>query len=448
MKKLWQKQSEVNKSIERFTVGNDRVLDMQLAYFDVIGSMAHVKMLMEIGILTSEEQKKIHKSLLDVLEKIENNRYSIQEGVEDIHSQVELTLTDLLGDTGKKIHTGRSRNDQVLLDLKLYMRHQISELADLTGSLFSQLIGLSNRYQGVLLPGYTHFQMAMPSSFGLWFGAFAESLADDMVLLRAAFDIINRNPLGSAAGYGSSFPLNRQRTTDLMGFDSMNYNAVYAQMGRGKAEKTLAVALSSFADTVGKLAYDVCLYMGQNFAFISFPEEYTTGSSIMPHKKNPDVFEIIRGKCNQLKSLVNEMNLLISNLPSGYHRDSQLLKERLFNGIESMKECLSMTAFMLDKIRVNEKILEDDKYSYLFSVERVNELVMQGKTFRDAYREVGEKIRKGEFIPDKRLPHTHEGSMGNLMNERIEEQMESHLNYFKSKYAHINRSIKNLLEDN
>jgi argininosuccinate lyase len=446
--KLWQKKSDSNEIIEDFTVGKDRLLDLKLAYFDVIGSMAHVKMLLETGLLTPAEQVRIHETLVEILRKIENEEFSIREGVEDIHSQVELTLTEILGQTGKKIHTGRSRNDQVLLDLKLFMRYQVSEIVPLAESLFRQLIMLSDRHRSVLMPGYTHFQIAMPSSFGLWFGAYAESLSDDMAMLKAAYELINRNPLGSAAGYGSSFLLNRQMTTDLLAFDTMNFNVVYAQMGRGKAEKSLAVALGSFADSLAKLAYDVILYMSQNYAFISFPEEYTTGSSIMPHKKNPDVFEIIRGKCNQLKALVNEINLLTSNLPSGYHRDMQLLKESLFSGIESLKDCLFMTRFMLDKIEVRENILEDEKYDYLFSVELVNELVRKGKPFRDAYNEVGEKIRDGSYIPDRKIDHSHEGSMGNLMNDRIEERMESYLNFFKKKFVHQNSSIKNLIENN
>jgi argininosuccinate lyase len=446
--KLWQKQSEINKTIEKFTIGNDRMLDMQLAYFDIIGSMAHIKMLLEIEILTAEEQKKIHKSLDDILDKIDNQQFTIDEGVEDIHSQIELILTDRLGDMGKKIHTGRSRNDQVLLDLKLYMRHQIKEIVQLAESLFGKLILLSNRYKSVLLPGYTHFQIAMPSSFGLWFGAYAESLTEDMVMLRAAFDVINRNPLGSAAGYGSSFPLKRQMTTDLMGFDSMNYNVIYAQMGRGRMEKFMANALGSFADTLGKLAYDVCLYMGQNFSFLSFPEEYTTGSSIMPHKRNPDVFEIIRGKSNQVKALINEINLMISNLPSGYHRDMQLMKKSLFEGIESIKECLFMTAFMLDNIQVRRDILNENKYDYLFSVELVNKLVKQGKTFRDAYREVGKQIRDNKYSPERHLDHTHEGSIGNLMNEKIELSMKSHLDYFETKFALLDNAIKKLIQNN
>lgn len=446
--KLWQKQSDVNRIIEQFTVGKDQLLDMELAYFDVIGSIAHAKMLREIGLLTPEECKKIHKSLSEILKKIEINDYSIEDGVEDIHSQIELTLTKILEDTGKKIHTGRSRNDQVLLDLKLYFRDQIFGIVQLVESLFNRLILLSNQYREVLLPGYTHFQIAMPSSFGLWFGAYAESLTDDMVMLKAAFDIINRNPLGSAAGYGSSLPLNRQMTTELLGFDSMNFNVIYAQMGRGKVEKTLASALGCFADTLGKLSYDACLYMNQNFGFISFPDEYTTGSSIMPHKKNPDVFEIIRGKCNKIKSLVNEMNLMTANLPSGYHRDSQLLKESIFDGIKSVKECLYMTDFMLAKVQVNKNILDDEKYDYIFSVELVNDLVRKGKSFREAYREVGKRINEGNYAPKKDLQHTHDGSLGNLRNDRIEELMHQHLKYFHSKKSYVENTLKDLIENN
>jgi argininosuccinate lyase len=443
--KLWQKQQDVNKIIEQFTIGKDRLLDMELAYFDVVGSMAHTKMLNEVGFLTSDEYRNIHRTLVELLGEIDNGKFSIQEGVEDIHSQVELTLTKRLGEAGKKIHTGRSRNDQVLLDLKLYFRYQIFELVKLIEALFDRLIKLSSQHQAAFLPGYTHFQVAMPSSFGLWFGAYAESLADDMILLHAVFEIINRNPLGSAAGYGSSFPLDREMTTELLGFDSMNYNVVYAQMGRGKAEKSMAIALGSIADTIGKFAYDVCLYMSQNFGFISFPDEYTTGSSIMPHKKNPDVFELIRGRCNRIKSLVTEISLLTGNLPSGYHRDLQLLKESLFDGIESMKECLYMTHFMLGKIEVRKDILEDEMYDYIFSVELVNDLVRKGRSFRDAYREVGEKIMDGSYEPKKELDHTHEGSMGNLMNHEIEKGMHHQLDFFRLKYEYIENALKKLI---
>ncbi len=444
--KLWQKKIQVDQSIERFTVGRDRELDLELATYDVIGSMAHIKMLHDTGLLKPSEHVKLHEGLKNILGNINAGKFSIEEGIEDVHSQVEFLLTRNYDDLGKKIHSGRSRNDQVLLDLKLYFRDQIKDLVDIANKLFKQLISLSNQHQKALLPGYTHFQVAMPSSFGLWFGAYAESLADDMVYLKSALEIVNRNPLGSAAGYGSSFPINRQRTTDLLGFDTMNYNVVYAQMGRGRAEKALAVALGSFADTLGKLASDVVLYMSQNFGFISFPEEYTTGSSIMPHKKNPDVFEIIRGKCNKIKSLVNEVNLLTTNLPSGYHREMQLLKESLFESLVSMKRCFHMTSFMFEKIQVNKNILEDERYDYIFSVEMVNDLVKKGKPFRDAYQEVGKKISEGKFKPSKRLKHTHEGSLGNLMNDRIQELMQGHIKFFKLKYAYIDSSIKNLIE--
>ncbi|MBR9999989.1 MAG: argininosuccinate lyase [Cyclobacteriaceae bacterium] len=445
--KLWQKSSDVNKTIERFTVGKDKILDMELAYFDVVGSMAHAKMLAKIGILTHEEQIRIQTSLAEILGQIESGKYYIKEGVEDIHSQVELTLTEALGETGKKIHTGRSRNDQVLLDLKLYMRHQIFEIVGHVENLFRRFITLSNQFRHVILPGYTHFQAAMPSSFGLWFGAYAESLADDLVMLKSALEIINRNPLGSAAGYGSSFPLDRQMTTELLAFDSMDYNVVYAQMGRGKAEKVLAAAMGSIADTLGKFSYDVCLYMSQNFGFIRFPDEYTTGSSIMPHKKNPDVFEIIRGKSNRIKSLVNEFNLLTGNLPSGYHREMQLLKESLFDGIHGLKECLYMASFMLEKVQINENIMDDERYNYIYSVELVNDLVRRGTSFREAYREVGKKINEGEYKPRKQLDHTHDGSLGNLMNDRIEALMQAHLDFFKIKNTRIEKSIRTLIED-
>jgi argininosuccinate lyase len=444
MMKLWQKSSDVNKTIEEFTVGKDKILDLQLAYFDVVGSMAHARMLVQTGILTDVEGLEIHGVLAEILNQLEHGNFTIEEGVEDIHSQVELILTRVLGDTGKKIHTGRSRNDQVLLDLKLYMRHEIFEIIGHVEVLFRQFIALSNEFKQVILPGYTHFQVAMPSSFGLWFGAYAESLADDLVMMKSAFEIINRNPLGSAAGYGSSFPLNRQMTTDQLAFDSMNYNVVYAQMGRGRAEKVLVSALGTLADTLARFSYDACLYMSQNYGFISFPEEYTTGSSIMPHKKNPDVFEIIRGKCNRIKSLVNEFNLLTGNLPSGYHREMQLLKEGLFEGIFNIKDCLFMAAFMLEKIQVNKNIMLDERYKYIYSVESVNELVMQGKSFREAYVEVGKKISEGKYEHGKPLEHTHEGSLGNLMNDRIESLMQTHLDFFRMKNDHISRTINDL----
>ncbi len=421
--KLWQKSTDVNSEIEKFTVGMDRELDLLLARYDVLGSIAHIKMLKEISLLTSEELEVLVGELENILEVIDNGNFKIEDGVEDVHSQVELMLTRKLGDVGKKIHSGRSRNDQVLLDLKLFMRAEMMEVTGSVRELFDRLITLSEQYKQVLLPGYTHLQVAMPSSFGLWFGAYAESLVDDLSIWKSAFDIVNRNPLGSAAGYGSSFPLNRQMTTELLGFESMNYNVVYAQMGRGKAEKVVANAISVMADTLSKFAMDVCIYMGQNHGFISFPDEYTTGSSIMPHKKNPDVFELIRARCNKLKALPNEITLITSNLPSGYHRDLQMIKEGIVPAFQNLKDCLYMTGFMLEHIKINEHILEDEKYQYLFSVEVVNQLVLDGMPFRDAYVEVGKRIENGEFKPDKNIRHTHEGSIGNLCNDQITERM-------------------------
>lgn len=428
--KLWQKDTDVNEEINRFTVGMDRELDLLLAKYDVLGSMAHIKMLREINLLEEEELDILTAELKNILDIIANGNFLIEEGVEDVHSQVELMLTRKLGDVGKKIHSGRSRNDQVLLDLKLYARAEMLEVTGLIKQLFDRLIALSEKYKGVLLPGYTHLQVAMPSSFGLWFGAYAESLADDLAVWRSAFDIVNRNPLGSAAGYGSSFPLKRQMTTDLLGFESMNYNVVYAQMGRGKAEKVVANAMSLVADTLGKFAMDVCLYMGQNHGFISFPDEYTTGSSIMPHKKNPDVFELIRGRSNKLKGLPNEISLITANLPSGYHRDLQMIKESFMPAFQNLKDCLYMTWFMLEHIRINDRILDDEKYKYLFSVELVNQLVLEGMPFRDAYVEVGRRIASGEFNPAKEINHTHEGSIGNLCNEEVKKRMTSVFNGF------------------
>ncbi len=428
--KLWQKSTDVNKEIETFTVGMDRELDLLLAKYDVIGSIAHIKMLKEIGLLTDDELRALIAELENIQAIIENDEFVIEDGVEDVHSQVELMLTRRLGDVGKKIHSGRSRNDQVLLDLKLFMRAEMLVVVELVEQLFDRLISLSNQYKNILLPGYTHLQVAMPSSFGLWFGAYAESLTDDLAVWKSAFDIVNRNPLGSAAGYGSSFPLKRQVTTDLLGFESMNYNVVYAQMGRGKAEKVVANAIGIIADTLSKFSMDVCLYMGQNHGFISFPDEYTTGSSIMPHKKNPDVFELIRAKSNKVKSLPNEISLITTNLPSGYHRDLQIIKEGFMPAFKNIKDCLYMTWFMLEHIRVNKSILEDEKYTYLFSVELVNQLVLEGMPFRDAYVEVGKRIENGEFKPDKEIKHTHEGSIGNLHNDAIVKRMESIKNSF------------------
>lgn len=444
--KIWQKNYDVNKIIEDFTIGKDNELDMELAKYDVLGSLAHIAMLKDINLLTEEEHNVLRSGLIDISEDIKNDRFSIQDGVEDIHSQIEIILTEKLGDIGKKIHSGRSRNDQVLLDLKLFMRNEIQEIVALAQNLFNRLINLSEAYQDILMPGYTHFQVAMPSSFGLWFGAYAESLSDDLLNLKAAFEIINQNPLGSAAGYGSSFPLKRQLTTDLLGFDSMNYNVVYAQMGRGKAEKIFANAMGLIADTIGKLAADICLYMGQDFGFMSFPDEYTTGSSIMPHKKNPDVFELIRGKCNQIKAVSNEISLLSANLPVGYHRDMQLLKESLINSIGTLKNCLYMSEFMLSQIKVNDSIVQQDKYKYLFSVEKVNQLVLEGMSFRDAYRKVGEMIEDGSFQPDFDLNHTHEGSIGNLCNDRIIEKMKGLVQFFTNKSEQIDLAFQSLSE--
>jgi len=435
--KLWQKDISVLEEIDKFTVGMDRELDLLLAKYDVLGSLAHIKMLESIGLLQKSELEILSKELSKIYGEIENGDFKIEDGVEDVHSQVELMLTKRLGDIGKKIHSGRSRNDQVLLDLKLFMRAEVLKMVELIQLLFNRLISLSNQYKDVLMPGYTHLQVAMPSSFGLWFGAYAESLADDLAILKTAYDIVNRNPLGSAAGYGSSFPLNRQMTSDLLGFESMNYNVVYAQMGRGKAEKTLANAMASVAETIGKFAMDVCLYMGQNHGFISFPEEYTTGSSIMPHKKNPDVFELIRARSNKLKALSNEITMITTNLPSGYHRDLQLIKESFVPAFESLKACLYMTRFMLEKVNVREDIVKEDRYKYMFSVELVNQLVLEGMPFRDAYVEVGRRIENGEFEIPSKLAHTHEGSLGNLFNDKITERFQRGLNFFEGQRSYI-----------
>jgi argininosuccinate lyase len=417
--KLWQKEKDINKRIEDFTIGNDRELDLLLARYDVLGSLAHIAMLRKIGLLTAEEHEKLRDELKQIYKVIENGNFRIEEGVEDVHSQVELMLTRKLGDTGKKIHSARSRNDQVLLDLKLFARSSILLVIESVSRLFNTLIESSNTHKNVLMPGYTHLQVAMPSSFGLWFGAWAESLTDDLILLQAAFRITNQNPLGSAAGYGSSLPVDRQMTTDLLGFDRMNYNVVYAQMGRGKMERVVTGALGSVAATLSRLAYDACLFMSQNFGFISLPEEFTTGSSIMPHKKNPDVFELIRAKCNRLQALNNEFILLTNNLPSGYFRDMQILKESFMGSFGILTDCLDMTDFVMKNIEVNRNILDDDKYKYLFSVEEVNREVKKGIPFRDAYKHIGESIKRGDFNPTSDINHTHDGSMGNLCNEQI-----------------------------
>lgn len=441
--KIWQKNIDVNKDIETFTVGKDRELDLQMAAFDVLGSLAHVEMLESIGLLTADELAAIQKELKNIYAEIAAGKFVIEDTVEDVHSQVEWLLTQRIGEAGKKIHSGRSRNDQVLVDLKLYFRSCIEEMVGNTNVLFGQLISLSNTHKDKLLPGYTHLQIAMPSSFGLWFGAYAESLVDDMELMLAAWKICNKNPLGSAAGYGSSFPLNRTMTTALLGFERLNYNVVYAQMGRGKTERILAQAMSSVAASLAKMAMDVCLFINQNFGFISFPDELTTGSSIMPHKKNPDVFELIRSRCNKIQALPNEIALMITNLPSGYHRDLQLLKENLFPAITSLNECLEMTTFMLQNITVKDHILDDKKYAYLFSVEVVNELALNGTPFREAYKIVGESIDNGTFAPGKAVNHTHEGSIGNLCNGEIEEMMSEILSQFKFEKTH--QAIEKLL---
>jgi len=429
-KKLWEKNVQVDQAVEIFTVGKDREMDLYLAKYDVLGSMAHITMLESIGLLTREELDLLLAELKNIYSIAEKGQFVIEEGIEDVHSQVELMLTRSLGDIGKKIHSGRSRNDQVLLDLKLYTRAQIKELVQLTSGLFDVLIDQSNRYKEVLLPGYTHLQVAMPSSFGLWFGAYAESLADDLQLMQAAYKITNRNPLGSAAGYGSSFPLNRQMATDLLGFDSMDYNVVYAQMGRGKMERTVAFAMAGIAGTLSKLAYDACLYNSQNFGFIKLPDQFTTGSSIMPHKKNPDVFELTRAKCNKIQGLPQQITLITNNLPSGYFRDLQIIKEVFLPSFDELKDCLRMVTFMMKEVEVNKHILDDPKYALLFSVEEVNRLVLQGTPFRDAYKQVGLAIEAGEFTPDTKVNHTHEGSIGNLYNEHIEILMQHILDGF------------------
>ena len=422
-KKLWEKNIDVNPEIERFTVGRDRELDLLLARYDVLGSLAHSKMLESIGLLTSEEMQNLHAELRNIYGIIEQGGFVIEEGVEDVHSQVELMLTRTLGDTGKKIHSGRSRNDQVLVDLKLFTRHELQNICNCVKELFDALIGQSEKYKSVLMPGYTHLQVAMPSSFGLWFGAYAESLADDMLFLQAAYRMCNRNPLGSAAGYGSSFPLNRTMTTELLGFDSMNYNVVYAQMGRGKTEKNVAFALASVAGTLAKLAFDACMFNSQNFGFVKLPAECTTGSSIMPHKKNPDVFELLRAKCNRLQALPNDILLTMNNLPSGYFRDLQIIKELFLPAFESLTECLEMATYIIRRIEVNKEILNDSRYDAMFSVEEVNRLATEGMPFRDAYKKVGLDIEAGTFTPNKDVHHTHEGSIGNLCNEEIRKIM-------------------------
>ena len=428
--KLWSKGFEPDKMIEEFTVGNDRELDLRLARYDVLGSMAHIQMLESIGLLKKDELDILLAALNDILKVIDSGDFAIDPGVEDIHSQIEFMLTGRLGDIGKKIHSGRSRNDQVLVDLKLFMRDELRNIAHAVDRLFRRLRSLSDQYKDVLMPGYTHLQIAMPSSFGLWFGAYAESLVDDMRVLDAAFDITNQNPLGSAAGYGSSFPLDRKKTTDLLGFADLHYNVVAAQMSRGKTERAVSFAISAIASTLAHFAMDVCMYMCQNFAFVSFPDELTTGSSIMPHKKNPDVFEIMRGKCNRLQSVQNEIALLTANLPLGYNRDLQLLKDIIFPATTTLIGCLDMCDFMLQHIRVNADILSDPKYDYLFTVEDVNRMVLDGTPFREAYRTVGIMVNEGKYRPTKEVRHTHIGSIGNLCNDEIASKMDSIMSKF------------------
>jgi len=442
--KLWEKSVEINKDIERFTVGRDREMDLYLAKYDVLGSMAHITMLESIGLLAADELKPLLAEMKNIYATAERGEFVIEDGVEDVHSQVELMLTRRLGDMGKKIHSGRSRNDQVLLDLKLFTRAQIKEIAEAVEQLFGVLIRQSEAYKDVLMPGYTHLQVAMPSSFGLWFGAYAESLADDMLFLQAAFRMCNRNPLGSAAGYGSSFPLNRTMTTELLGFDSMNYNVVYAQMGRGKMERNVAFALATIAGTLSKLAYDACLFNSQNFGFVKLPDDCTTGSSIMPHKKNPDVFELTRAKCNKLQTLPQQIMMIANNLPSGYFRDLQIIKEVFLPAFQELKDCLQMTTYIMHEIKVNTHILDDPRYDPIFSVEEVNRLAREGMPFRDAYKKVGLEIEAGEFKPVKEVHHTHEGSIGNLCNDRIVALMQQTMEGFH--FERMEQAEKALLD--
>ena len=442
--KLWEKSVQVNEKIDRFTVGRDRELDLYLAKHDVLGSMAHITMLESIGLLTAGELEVLLEELRNIYASAKAGDFVIEDGIEDVHSQVELMLTRKLGDVGKKIHSGRSRNDQVLVDLKLFTREQLKQVVEEVEELFQVLIAQSNRYKDVLMPGYTHLQIAMPSSFGLWFGAYAESLVDDMMFLQSAYKMCNRNPLGSAAGYGSSFPLDREMTTRLLGFDSMNYNVVYAQMGRGKMERNVAFALASVAGTLSKLAFDACMFSSQNFGFVKLPDECTTGSSIMPHKKNPDVFELTRAKCNKIQALPQQIMMIMNNLPSGYFRDLQIIKEVFVPAFEELKDCLQMATYIMDKLKVNEHILEDDKYLYIFSVEEVNRLALQGMPFRDAYKKVGLDIEAGNFTHNKQVHHTHAGSIGNLCNDRIVELMNQLLGGFN--FEKVEEAEKALLK--
>ncbi|MGF2412863.1 argininosuccinate lyase [Ferruginibacter sp.] len=442
--KLWQKDKASLQEVEKFTVGKDNELDIHLAPFDVLGSLAHTKMLESVGLLTEEELSLLEVELKNIFLQIQKGGFKLDDGVEDIHSQVELMLTEKLGDVGKKIHSARSRNDQVLVDLKLYLRSEIEKLVFNTKDLFDLLIQQSEKYKADLLPGYTHLQLAMPSSFGLWFGAYAESLVDDLTTLQAAYTVVNKNPLGSAAGYGSSFPINRTLTTQLLGFEELNYNVVYAQMGRGKTERIVASAMANIAATLSKLSMDACLFINQNFSFISFPDELTTGSSIMPHKKNPDVFELIRSHCNRIQALPNEIMLMTTNLPSGYQRDLQLLKEHIIPAFENLNNCLQMAGLMLSNIQIKKDLLQDAKYKFLFSVEEVNKLVLQGVPFRDAYKKVGLDIEGGNFTYSTTVDHTHEGSIGNLCNDKIIVMMEAVIKKFD--FEKIHTLIKELLQ--
>jgi argininosuccinate lyase len=442
--KLWEKNFEVNKEIERFTVGKDREMDLYLAKYDVLGSMAHITMLESIGLLEKEELEKLLAELKNIYAICERGEFKIDDDVEDVHSQVELMLTQKLGDMGKKIHSGRSRNDQVLVDLKLFTRHELKEVVDHVKILFDELLQKSNQYKEVLMPGYTHLQIAMPSSFGLWFGAYAESLVDDMLFLQAAYKMTNRNPLGSAAGYGSSFPLNRSLTTKLLGFDSMDYNVVYAQMGRGKMERNVAFALATVAGTIAKMAFDACMFNSQNFGFVKLPKECTTGSSIMPHKKNPDVFELIRAKSNKIQSLPQQAMLIMNNLPCGYFRDLQIIKEVFLPAFEDLNDCLKMAAYIINKMEVKEDILDNPMYDPMFSVEEVNKLAASGMPFRDAYKTVGLEIEAGTFKADRNIHHTHEGSIGNLCNDKIEALMNENIAGFH--FERVAEAEKNLLK--
>lgn len=441
--KLWQKNYQVDQSIDTFTVGDDRELDLYLAKYDVLGSLAHTRMLEKVGLLSASDLEQVQKGLKEIYNEIEEGNFTIEPDVEDIHSQVELLLTRRLGDVGKKIHSGRSRNDQVLVDIKMFLRSEVMRVVYSYKELFDLLQELSNEHKDKMLPGYTHLQLAMPSSFGMWFGAYAEAITDDMEVLLAAYNSANKNPLGSAAGYGSTFPLDRQLTTDLLGFETLNYNAVFAQMSRGKTERNVAFAIAAVAGTLSKLAYDVVLYMNQNFGFISFPDELTTGSSIMPHKKNPDVFELVRGKCNVLQSLPNELMLLTSNLPSGYHRDLQLTKDVIFPAFNKIVDCINITTYMLSQVQVKEGLLDDEKYDVLFSVDAVNNLVVEGKPFRDAYKIVGSDIAEGKFKRPEQLNYQHLGSIGNLANDQIAQLMEMKLAQFS--FDKVSSAIEELV---